>query len=70
MKTIAEQKFDSIINDSFKALINPLGFKKKGNNFYRQLPEFGQIVNVQKSMFYSKENIHFTINTGLFIPEY
>lgn len=70
MKTIAEQKFDTIIKDCFLSVLKPLGFKKKANNFYRQLPDLGQIVNVQKSMFYSKEHISFTINTGIFIPEY
>jgi hypothetical protein len=70
MKTHAEQKFDAIIKDCFLKPLKPLGFKKKGNNFYRQLAELGQIINVQKSQFNSKENITFTINTGLFIPEY
>lgn len=70
MKTVAEQIFDTIIRDCFQAVLKPLGFKKKGNNFYRHLPDIGQIVNIQKSSFYSKEHISFTINTGLFIPEY
>ena len=70
MKTIVEQNFDSLIKDCFQTILKPLGFKKKGNNFYRQLPDLGQIINVQKSSSYSKEHIKFTINTGLFIPEY
>jgi len=70
MKTIAEQYFDLIIKDCFQATLKPLGFKKKGNNFYRQLADLGQIINVQKSAYYSKDHIKFTINIGLFIPEY
>ena len=70
MKTIAERKFDTIIQDCFHTVLKPLEFKKKGNNFYRQLPDLGQIINVQKSTFNSKERISFTINTGIFIPEY
>ncbi|MFP5042910.1 DUF4304 domain-containing protein [Parasediminibacterium sp. JCM 36343] len=70
MKTVTEQNFDIIIKDCFQPILKPLGFKKKGNNFYRQLPDLGQIVNVQKSSYFSKEHISFTINTGLFIPEY
>ena len=69
-KTVTEQNFDIIIKDCFKTILKPLGFKKKGNNFYRQLQNLGQIINVQKSSFYSKDHISFTINTGLFIPEY
>ena len=70
MKTVTEQNFDIIIKDCFQTILRPLGFKKKGNNFYRQLQDLGQIINIQKSSFYSKEHISFTINTGLFIPEY
>lgn len=70
MKTKAEVKFDLIIKEGFQAVLKPLGFKKKGNNFYLQLKELGQIINVQKSMFGSKDDIRFTINTGIFVPEY
>lgn len=70
MKTAAELKFDRIIKEGFQEILKPLGFKKKGNNFYLQLPELGQIINIQKSAAYSKDKIHFTINTGIFIPEY
>ena len=64
MKTITEQNFDVIIKDCFQAILKPLGFKKKGNNFYRQLQDLGQIINIQKSSFYSKDHILFTINIG------
>lgn len=70
MKTVTEQNFAVIIKDCFQIILKPLGFKKKGNNFYRQLEDLGQIINVQKSSLYSKDHISFTINTGLFIPEY
>ncbi len=70
MKTITEQKFDRIVKEGFHELLKPRGFKKKSNNFYLQLPDLGQIINLQKSVYYSKHHIKFTINTGLFIPEY
>jgi len=70
MKSATEIKFDNIIKQGFHEILKPLGFKKKGNNFYRRLPELGQIINIQKSVYYSKEHIHFTINTGIFLPEY
>jgi len=47
-----------------------LAFKKKGNNFYLQLDNIGQIVNVQKSMWGNKSKIDFTLNIGIFVPEY
>jgi len=70
MKTTTEIKFDRIIKESFHDILKSLGFKKKANNFYLQLNDLGQIINVQKSLYGSKDNINFTVNTGLFIPEY
>lgn len=70
MKTISEIKFDKIIKDGFHEILKPLGFKKKANNFYLKLNTIGQIINVQKSAFGNKDSISFTINTGIFVPEY
>lgn len=68
MKTQAEQKFHEIIKTCFHEKLKPLKFKKKANNFYRDLGELGQIINIQKSMFRSKEEISFTVNIGIFSP--
>ena len=70
MKTSAQLKFDTIIKEGFQFVLKPLGFKKKALNFYLQLPDLGQIINVQKSYYGSKDHIKYTINCGVFIPEY
>ncbi|ACU07077.1 hypothetical protein FIC_00622 [Flavobacteriaceae bacterium 3519-10] len=70
MKTVSETKFDKIIKNGFHEVLKPLGFKKKENNFYLKLDRIGQIINVQKSVWGNKNNIDFTINTGIFVPEY
>jgi hypothetical protein len=70
MKSIAETKFDKVVKDGFHATLKPLAFKKKGNNFYKQENGIGHIINLQKSSYYSKDHIHFTINTAIFLPEY
>lgn len=70
MKTRVEEKFDQLIKEGFHELLKPLGFKKKGNNFYLKCNGIGQIVNVQKSMSSTKQDIKFTINIGIFIPEH
>jgi Domain of unknown function (DUF4304) len=70
MKPPAEQKFDYLIKEAFVDTLKPIGFKKKGNNFYVENNEIGKIINIQKSYYYSKEHIHFTINTGIFSPEF
>lgn len=70
MKTLAEVKFDNIIKHGFHEILKPYGFKKRGNNFYLQLEDLGQIINIQKSRWGSKDHISFTINTGIFLPEH
>lgn len=70
MKTFTEKKFDRVIKEGFHEVLKPLGFKKKANNFYLQRQDLGQIINIQKSGYFSKDHISFTINTGLFLPEY
>jgi hypothetical protein len=69
MKTVTEDKFDKLVK-SYQLTLKPLGFKKRGNNFYLQKAGFGQHINFQKSPWYSKEHINFTINTGVFLPEF
>lgn len=70
MKTPTQIKFDQIIENGFHDILKPLGFKKKSYNFYLKNLDLGQIINIQKSSFYSKDQIRFTINTGIFVPEY
>jgi hypothetical protein len=70
MKTLSEIKFDRVIKEGFHDVLKPLGFKKKANNFFLQLYDIGQIINVQKSSWGTKDSISFTINTGLFLPEH
>lgn len=70
MKTPTEIKFYQIIKNGFHDILKPLEFKKKANNFYLKKLDLGQIINIQKSFFYSKDQIRFTINTGIFVPEY
>lgn len=70
MKTESEIKFDKIIKYGFHELLKPLGFKKKAYNFYLQLDSIGQIINVQKSVLGNKDFISFTLNIGIFVPQY
>lgn len=48
MKTVTQEKFEKIIKQGFQEILKSLGFKKKTNNFYLQLEELGQIINIQK----------------------
>src|SRR5690606_39920920 len=70
MKTETQEKFDRIIKESFIEILKPLGCKKKANNFYLPLEKIGHIINIQKSYYSTKDDIRFTINVGIFSPEY
>jgi hypothetical protein len=70
MKTSTQLKFDKIIKEGFYDILKPLNFKKNAQNFYRNLGDLGQIINIQKSKYGTKDQVRFTINTGIFVPEY
>lgn len=70
MQTHPQLKFDALLKKGFYEELKPLGFKKKNNNFYRQLPQLGQIINVQKSRYGNPLDISFTINIGIFDPRF
>ncbi len=70
MKTTAEHNFDQLIKDVFHLRLKSLGFKKKGANFYCPKDDFGYHLNFQKSTYYARDNIHFTLNLGVFSPKY
>jgi hypothetical protein len=70
MKSPGELIFNNIIKDGFTEILKPLGFKKKGNNFYRNLEQIGHVVNVQKTVWGTKEKTNFSINVGVFVPEF
>ena len=69
-KTQAEQVFDLIISKNVWPYFKKRGYKKTGNKIrYYDNSGWGKIINFQKSIFYNKDHIHFTINTGLYLSE-
>jgi hypothetical protein len=69
-KSEMEQKFDYLVSKVIWTHFKPLGYKKRGNNFRYYERDFGKIVNFQKSSFGDKDNIHFTINIGLYLRDF
>lgn len=71
-KTETEKQFDYLVSKVIWPHFKSLGYKKTGNNFryYNKDGEFGKIVNFQKSSFYNKDHIHFTVNIGLYLAEF
>lgn len=69
-KTEAEITFDYLVSRVVWPSFKERGYKKIGNNIrYYDSSGWGKIVNFQKSIFYSKEHIRFTINAGLYLSE-
>ncbi|HEX9825739.1 MAG TPA: DUF4304 domain-containing protein [Flavobacteriaceae bacterium] len=59
------KEFNSIIRDIISPIFKDLGFKKKGNNFYRDFGDTGQAFNIQQSRWNSKDHKTFVFNVGL-----
>lgn len=59
-KTPTQLFFDKIIKE-IHTLLKPLGFNKKALNFYRLENGFHQLINIQKSIYNSADEIGFTM---------
>ncbi|MCG8389587.1 MAG: DUF4304 domain-containing protein [Cytophagales bacterium] len=62
-------EFDSIVKETIAPILKELGFRKNGNNFYRDLGSIGQAFNVQQSQWNSKSDKTFVFNLGLIDKE-
>jgi Domain of unknown function (DUF4304) len=69
-KTLTRERFDNLISIILWPEFKTRGYRKTGNNFrFYSADGWGRIVNIQKSMSSLKNDIRFTINTGLYLPE-
>ncbi|MGY3090496.1 hypothetical protein ACVWYF_003551 [Hymenobacter sp. UYAg731] len=69
-KTLIQERFDNLVSNIIWPQFKAKGYRKTGNNFrFYNIDGWGKIVNIQKSAFGDKNNISFTINTGLYLPE-
>ena len=69
-KTAVQTQFDDLIRHVLWPPFKERGYKKTGNNFRWYDPTgWGKIVNVQKSQYSDRNNISFTLNSGLYLPE-
>jgi hypothetical protein len=69
-KTISQRKFDQVAKESFWKALKPRGFKKAAYHFFCQKDGWGQVLNLQRYVPGEPGNTHFTINVGLYFPEY
>tara|TARA_R110002094_G_scaffold92013_1_gene94014 strand:- start:6712 stop:7488 length:777 start_codon:yes stop_codon:yes gene_type:complete len=60
-----KSEFNSIVKGVIAPIFKDFGFKKNGNNFYRDFGEFGQAFNIQQSRWNSSSDKSFVFNIGL-----
>lgn len=61
-----QEVFKQIVKETISPLFKSKGFKKSGNNFAKAFPDFSWAVNIQLSRHNTKEELEFTINTGIY----
>jgi len=63
-------EFDEILKETIIPFLKGFGFKRKSQNFYRQVNDIGQCFNVQRSQWNSyNDSVVFTFNLGFFSQE-
>ncbi|UYZ57634.1 DUF4304 domain-containing protein [Hymenobacter latericus] len=69
-KTSVEAEFDFLVSKVIWPHFKARSYRKAGNNFRcLHVDESGKILSFQKSRFYDKQHIHFTLNAGMYLPE-
>jgi len=64
-----QEVFKQLIKNEIAPLFKENSFKKNGNNFARTFSDFAWTVNIQSSKWNTKEEVEFTINTGIFMDK-
>lgn len=59
------QILKKLVSETLTPILKPLGFKKSGNNYYREVGDIIQCLNLQQSIWNSAESKEFTLNLGL-----
>lgn len=68
MSDIAK-RIDAIIKEGLAPLLKKEGFKKKARNFYRELENRIELINIQASKWNEGDEGQFTVNVGVYYPE-
>ena len=70
LKTEVQSQFEQLVSKAVWPEFKARGYRKTGNNFRIYNPDgWGKIVNIQKSAYSDRNEIHFTINTGLYMAK-
>lgn len=70
LKTEMQSQFEQLVSKVVWPMFKARGYRKTGNNFRIYNPDgWGKIVNIQKSAYSDRNEISFTINTGLYLAK-
>ncbi|GLC31180.1 DUF4304 domain-containing protein [Clostridium omnivorum] len=68
-KLFLQELLDEIIKETITPELKKSGFKKLARNYYKGFEHFGLCFNIQSSHYNYEEEIKFTFNTGIFVPD-
>lgn len=63
-----QKELDQILKNSITPLLKARGFNKQGRNYFKNFGDMGWCFNIQSSIYSNQENIDFTFNAGIFVP--
>jgi hypothetical protein len=64
----ASKVIDVILAEHLAPLMKSLGFRRKGQRFWREVGQFFDELDLQKQWFNTKTHARFTINLGVYFP--
>jgi hypothetical protein len=70
MSKTAQEEIKNIVNLTLKPILKELGYRKKGNTWNLCDGELIKVVNVQSSRGNSSKEAKFTINLGIYAPNF
>ena len=70
LKTKVQIQFGQLVSEVIWPEFKPRNYRKTGNNFWIYHSDgWGKVVNIQKSAYGDRNEISFTINTGLYLAK-
>jgi hypothetical protein len=68
-KLLLQKELDAIIKEIITPMFKNEGYRKSDRNYYKDFTHHGLCFNIQSSLYNNAQEIRFTFNTGIFVPE-
>src|SRR5437588_7255794 len=63
---MSAQDFAKTIAEALQGVLNPIGFRKRGYNFFAQRDDVVAVVQLQRSRYSTHDQLIATVNLGVF----